>query len=163
MNQARPLLVIARGRRTQGDDALAPLLLDLLRKALDDDESLRLDLLEEQQYQPELALALAGRERVLLLETDLHVSPPFVTETVEPGRDASLASQALTPASLLAVVRELHGRAPPPTTLLRLHAHRFEPGRRPSRAGAEALPSALLWVLGWVDGSRAAGQPPVNG
>lgn len=149
----KPLLVLAWGDRARGDDAMPPLLLDLLRRALDDDEKPRVDLMEEHQLLPELALSLLGRERVLLIEADLSVAPPYALETVQPGRDASLASHTLSPQGLLAVCRELHGKPPPPTTLLRLPARRFEPGRRPSKAAAEGLPSALLWVLGWVDGS----------
>jgi hypothetical protein len=109
--------------------------------------------MEEHQLQPELALNLRGRDRVLLIEADITVAPPYAVEPVEPGSDASLASHTLSPQALLAVYREMHGRPPPPTTLLRLPARRFESGRRPSKAAAEGLPSALLWVLGWVDGS----------
>lgn len=152
----KPLLIIAWGNRSRGDDAVGPLLLDLLRKALDDDQTPLVDLLEEHQLQPELALDLIGRDRVLLIDADVTVTPPFAVETITPGRDASLASHTLSPQALLAVYRELQGRPPPQTTLLRLHARRFELGRRPSRAAAEALPSALLWALGWVDGSVSA-------
>lgn len=149
----KPLLVIAWGNRSRGDDAMGPLLLDLLRRALDDDEAPRVELMEEHRLQPELALSLRGRDRVLLIDADVNVTPPYALEPVEPGRNASLASHTLSPQALLAVYRELHGKPPPPTTLLRLPARRFDSGRRPSKAAAEGLPSALLWVLGWVDGS----------
>ena len=93
----KPLLIIAWGNRSRGDDAVGPLLLDLLRKALDDDQTPLVDLLEEHQLQPELALDLVGRDRVLLIDADVTVTPPFAVEPVEPGRDASLASHTLSP------------------------------------------------------------------
>ncbi|MBK9359889.1 MAG: hydrogenase maturation protease [Rubrivivax sp.] len=148
----KPLLIVAWGNRSRGDDAVGPLFLDALRRALDPEALARVDLLEEHQLHPELALDLVGRERVLLADADPEAPAPYALHAVQPGRDASLSSHALSPAALLAVYRELHGQKPPPVTLLGLHAQSFGLGRPVSAAAEAALPAAVLWALAWIDG-----------
>ncbi len=148
----KPLLIVAWGNRSRGDDAVGPLFLDALRRALDPEALARVDLLEEHQLHPELALDLVGRERVLLADADPEAPAPYALHAVQPGRDASLSSHSLSPAALLAVYRELHGQKPPPVTLLGLHAQSFGLGRPVSAAAEAALPAAVLWALAWIDG-----------
>lgn len=155
----KPLLVIAWGNRSRGDDALGPQFLDALRRALGPEELARVELLEEHQLHPELALDLVGRERVLLADADPDAPAPYALHMVEAGRDASLASHALSPAALLAVYRELHGRQPPPVTLLGLHAQGFGLGRPLSAEAEAALPAAVLWALAWIDGDAPGAWP----
>lgn len=156
----KPLLVIAWGNRSRGDDAVGPLFIDALARALTDEQALRVELIEAHQLTPELALDLLGRERVLLADADSDAPAPYGLATVQPGRDATLASHSLSPPALLAVFREMHARVPPPVTLLRLHAQSFGLGRPLSEAAHTALPAALLWALTWVDGDTAALAPP---
>lgn len=155
----KPLLVIAWGNRSRGDDAVGPLFLDALRRALGAEELARVDLLEEHQMHPEMALDLVGRERVLLADADPQAPSPYALQAVVAGRDASLASHALSPSALLAVYRELHGRHPPPVTLLGLHARNFGLGRPVSAEAEAALPAAVLWALAWIDGDAPGDWP----
>ncbi len=152
----KPLLVIAWGQRTRGDDAAGPLFLDRLRHVLGNDYLDRVDLIEEDQLHAELALQLLDRERVLLVGADPGASPPYALQAVRPGDDASLSSPVLSAPALMAVCEAFHGRPPPPVTLLGLTAQRFAPGRRLSSAAAEALPAAILWALAWIDGDASA-------
>lgn len=151
----KPLLVVAWGNRSRGDDAAGPLFFDTLSRALSPEQAARVDLLEEHQLHPELALDLVGRERVLLVDADHGAPPPFRLSAVHPGPDASLASHQLSPPALLAVFTAFHGQQPPPVTLLGLHAQSFGLGRPLSDATADALPAAVLWALTWVDGDTS--------
>ena len=148
----KPLLVVAWGNRSRGDDAAGPLFLDALRRALGPQVLARVDLLEEHQLQPELALDLVGRQRVLLADADPDAPAPFALHAVQAARDGSLRSHALSPAALLAVYRDLHGQ-PPPVTLLGLHARAFGLGRPLSAEAAAALPAAVQWAQGWIEGT----------
>jgi hydrogenase maturation protease len=150
----KPLLVIAWGNRSRGDDALGPLFIDALRAALSAAQAARVDLLEEHQLQPELALDLVGRQRVLLADADPAAAAPYGVGSVEPQADVSITSHALTPGALLAVYRQLQGRAGatgPAVTLLGLHARDFGLGRPLSAAAAAALPAAVTRALAWID------------
>lgn len=147
----KPLLVLAWGNRSRGDDALGPLLLDALQAALTPAQHARVELLEAHQLQPEHALDLAGRERVLLADADRSASPPFEARTVAPRRDSTLASHALSPEALLAVATRLQRDALPPVTLLALPARAFELGAAPRAEALAALPQALQWSLHWID------------
>lgn len=147
----KPLLVLAWGNRSRGDDALGPLLLDALQAALTPWQAERVDLLEAHQLQPEHALDLMGRSRVLLADADPAAQAPFDLRTVQPLRDRALATHALSPAALLAVAEQLQRGALPPVTLLALHAQAFELGREPGAAAQAALQAALPWTLRWID------------
>ena len=147
----KPLLVLAWGNRSRGDDALGPMLLDALQMALTPAQDERVELLEAHQLHPEHALDLLGRERVLLADADPAATPPFEVREVQPRRDATLASHALSPAALLAVARQLQRGALPPVTLLALHAQAFELGAAPGASAQAALLATLPWALRWVD------------
>jgi hydrogenase maturation protease len=148
----KPLLVLGWGNRSRGDDALAPLLLDALARAMSPAQAARVELLEAHQLSPELALDLAWRECVLLVDADRAAVAPFVVKRLAPERDASPASHTLSPQSLLAVYATLHGREAPPTLLLGLAAQHFGLGEPLSATAADALPAALRWALAWIDG-----------
>ncbi len=148
----KPLLVLGWGNRSRGDDALAPLLLDALASAMSPAQAARVELLEAHQLSPELALDLAGRERVLLVDADPAAAAPFAVHRLAPAHDASLASHTLSPQALLAVHATLHGRLAPTTLLLGLAAQQFGLGEPLSATAADALPAALRWALAWIDG-----------
>jgi hydrogenase maturation protease len=157
----KPLLVIAWGNRSRGDDALGPLFLDALGQAMGAARAARAELLEEHQLHPELALDLAGRERVLLVDADPQATGAFSLAPVAAAADASLRSHALSPPALLAVFRQLYGRPAPPATLLGLRAEAFGLGLPLSPAAACALPAAVQWALGWIDDAATLpGAPP---
>ncbi len=143
-----PLLVLGWGNPSRGDDALGPLFIARLR-ALGLSAG-QVDYLEDFQLQVEHALDLLGRARVLLVDASLSCAAPFEVTALQPARDASLHSHALTPAALLQVYAELHGRPPPPSTLLVIRGERFELGEAPSAAALANLAAALQWARAWV-------------
>jgi hydrogenase maturation protease len=143
-----PLLVFGWGNRSRGDDALGPLCLDRLREL--DLGLVRVDYLEDFQLQVEHALDLVQRERVLLVDASLTCPAPFEVSTVQPARDASLSSHALSPAALLQVYGELRKAPAPACTLLAIRGERFELGEAPSAAALANLAAALQWASAWL-------------
>lgn len=151
-----PLLVIGWGNLARGDDALGPLCLERLAAALPPDRRAAVELLVEHQLAPEHALDLAGRARVLFVDCDAALAQPIAARALQPQRDASAFSHALSPAALLQVYQQLHGAAPPPATLLALRGERFGLGEPPSAAGLAALDAGVAWALAWLAGGATA-------
>ena len=142
-----PPLVFAWGNRSRGDDALGPLLLDRLRAALPEDASVV--FLEDYQLQIEHALDLVGRSRVLFVDASLTCSAPFEAMQLQPQKQASVLTHALSPQALLQVFCDLHGHAPPPSTLLAIRGEVFELGASLSPAAQANLELALGWCQRW--------------
>jgi hydrogenase maturation protease len=162
-----PLLVLGWGNRSRGDDALGPLLVEQLRAALGDDP--RVECLDDYQLQVEMALDLVGRQAVLLVDASLKTEPPFTATALQPARDASYSSHAMSPGALLQAYCDLYGQEPPPCTLLALRGDRFELGEAPGAAALAHLEAALSWALAWaqegVGRERPAGTqcaPPAS-
>jgi hydrogenase maturation protease len=143
-----PLLVFGWGNPSRGDDALGPLCLDRLREL--GLSAARVEYLEDFQLQVEHALDLVQRERVLLVDASLTCAAPFEVSMVQPARDASLGSHALSPAALLQVYGELRQEPPPPCTLLAIRGERFELGQAPSGAALLNLAAAVQWASAWL-------------
>lgn len=152
-----PLLVLAWGNRSRGDDALGPLALDALQAwAQEAGLSEPIDFLEEHQLQVENALDLAGRRAVLFIDASLRADPPFAVREVQPRRDPSFTSHALSPEALLEACRMV-GVEPPLATLLGIRGEQFELGGALGAAASVHLGLALDWARQWLL-SRASAE-----
>lgn len=141
-----PTLVFGWGNASRGDDALGPLFIERLRAlALPG-----VDCLDDYQLQPEHALDLIGRDRVLFVDASLVCAAPFEASALQPQRDASFSSHAMSPAALLQAYVDVHGSLPPPATLLAIRGERFGLGEPMSEAALSNLDAALTWAQGFL-------------
>jgi hydrogenase maturation protease len=153
MAAAAPLLVIGWGNPSRGDDALGPLFVDRLRTALG--EPAGVDWLTDYQLQVEHALDLAGRERVLFVDASMRCAVPFEVSAVQPARDASFSTHAMSPAAALQVLHDIgEGGRAPACWLLAIRGERFDLGDPPGADALAHLEQALQWACGWVRGER---------
>ncbi len=146
-----PLLVLAWGNLSRGDDALGPLCLAALREQLPDALQGQVEFLEDYQLQIEHALDLIGRQRVLFIDASLSCAAPFEVTTLQAAQDASFTTHALSPPALLQVFQDLQGEPPPPCTLLAIRGEAFELGEPPGPAALAHLQSALQWARRWLN------------
>ncbi|MFM2057507.1 MAG: hypothetical protein RLY71_1892 [Pseudomonadota bacterium] len=148
-------LVIGIGNASRGDDGLGPALIAALEAA-----GCPAELMDVYQLQPEHALDLAHRPAVLIVDA-VDVSRPelagpdgVLLARLQPGRDASWSSHALSPAALLQLCIDLHPDAPqttPPVWLLSIAAERFELGDELSDVAQRRLQLALDLAARWCD------------
>jgi hydrogenase maturation protease len=143
-----PLLVFGWGNASRGDDALGPLLVQQLQATLARDAAV--DCMDDYQLQPEHALDLVGRQRVLFVDASRSCGLPFEVCAVQPAPDHSLSSHALSPQALLQVYRQLQGAEPPPCSMLAIRGLGFELGQPLSQAARGHLQAALAWAHRWV-------------
>ena len=146
-----PLLVFGWGNRSRGDDALGPLFVEQLGAVMADAVARgEIELMDDYQLQPEHALDLVGRQRVLFVDASLNCAAPFeVTALQADTAPASVTTHALSPQALLQVYRRLHDARPPACTLLALRGQAFELGEPPGAAALENLRKALDWAQTW--------------
>ncbi len=156
-----PLLVLAWGNPSRGDDALGPLLAErLLDHALTTGLAYRVEVLTDFQLQVEHALDLVGREHVLFVDAALGLAEPFTVRPLQPARGGGIGSHALAPEAVLQVYEDLHGQPPPPATLLAIRASAFELGAVPSVQALKDLEQAVAWVFRWLTGELVTEEVP---
>jgi hydrogenase maturation protease len=148
MTPPPPLLVLGWGNLSRGDDALGPLFVAALRDRLSDHASI--EFLDDYQLQIEHALDLVGRRQVLFVDASLTCATPFEAHTVQPRRDTSYTSHALTPEALLQVFVDSQGSLPPPATLLAIRGEAFGLGEPMSQAAKSHLLAAMTWGVSWA-------------
>ena len=153
-----PLLVFGWGNLSRGDDALGPLCVERLRAVVDDLPGDTVEFLDDYQLQVEHALDLVGRRRVLFVDASLACRAPFEATALQPAQDASFTTHAMSPQAVLQVYGDLHGRPPPPCTLLAIRGERFELGEPPGAAALAHLDAAVQWAQAWL----AAATSPVT-
>jgi hydrogenase maturation protease len=147
-----PLLVVAIGNASRGDDALGPLLAARLRdEGWFDDGGQGAELLEAYQLQVEDALSLLQRRAVLFIDAArAEVERGVTLRPIEPAAAPTAFTHALAPQALLALVPRVSASPPPPAWLLAVQGEAFELGAPLSAAAnvrlAEALPLAREWV-----------------
>ncbi|MDS4069737.1 MAG: hydrogenase maturation protease [Candidatus Competibacter sp.] len=138
------MLILAVGNPSRGDDALGPLFLERLTTAREqrggwDD----VELLADFQLQIEHAVDLESRALVLFVDASVSGPGPFEFARLQPARDASYTSHALSPAAVLHVYQQINHAPPPPAFQLAIRGERFELGE-PLSAVAEVNLAAAL-------------------
>jgi len=156
-NEVPPLLVLAWGNPSRGDDAIGPLLAERLQAQVEAASwTGRVEVLTDFQLQVEHALDLVGRERLLFVDAALDQDQAFTVRALQPARGGGLGSHALAPEAVLQVYQDLHGQAPPPATLLAVRASAFELGTAPGAQALADLDQALVWACRWLCGEPMA-------
>jgi hydrogenase maturation protease len=124
-----PVLIIAIGNESRGDDALAPLVLRELDLWLTwREEREHIELLEDFQLQVEHAMDLLERELVLFIDAGMDTAAPYSFYRTRPGDGRILLSHALAPEAVLATYTQVYKQAPPPAFVLCLRGEQFELG-----------------------------------
>lgn len=140
---AEPVLLFGYGNLSRGDDALGPLLLEYVETHCDVGE---IEVLSDFQLQIEHALDLENRRLVLFVDASVACVNAFDFTVLEPARDKSYTTHAMSPAAVLDVYQSIKKQTPPPCFLLSIKAEKFELGDGLS-ANAEAnLAEACLFA-----------------
>ena len=139
-----PVVILACGNPSRGDDALGPLLLDRLQTWLDEQGlAAGFELIEEFQWQVEHALDLAGRRLALFIDAGERTPAPFVFCQVQATDRALPTTHALSPAALLEVLRRIGSEPTPPAFVLCVAGERFVLGEEMSARAQHHADRAL--------------------
>ena len=138
------LVVFGWGNDARGDDGLGPLLLARVAAAGWPEVA----TVEDFQLQIEHALDLDGADCALFLDAGKGTPAPFAFARVEPRRDVTHTTHALSPEAVLDVYAQIKGSVPPPAFVLCMRGERFELGEGLSEEAAGRLEAAWDFVQG---------------
>jgi hydrogenase maturation protease len=136
--QPAPVLVLAVGNPSRGDDALGPALAARLEGAA----LPGFEVIVEFQLQIENALALGGRERVIFVDAGAGTPAPFELRRAAPAADFLHTSHALSPEAVLATYERVTADVSPETWVLCVRGEAFELGEGLSEAAGRHLEAA---------------------
>lgn len=159
-----PVVILACGNPSRGDDALGPFFLDRLQAWLDSAGLADgFELIGAFQLQVEHALDLSGRRLALFIDAGEQTPAPFVFRQVEAMTSASPGTHALPPEAVLAVLRRI-GDHPPPAFVLCVCGEHFELGEGLSAAARERAEGAFMLLQALCRSTRVeAWQACVTG
>lgn len=143
MTVRAPVLVLAVGNPSRGDDAIGPLLAERLEAAA----LPGVEVIVEFQLQVENALDLEGRERVIFVDAGIDTPAPFELRRVRAVADFLHTSHALSPEAVLATYERIKGRVAAETWVLCVRGEAFELGAAPSTAAITHLAAACAALL----------------
>lgn len=143
-----PILILTCGNPSRGDDALGTALFDLLEAyKRETGELAEVDVLTDFQLQIEHAVDLEDRECIIFADASINCEEPFEMNRLQPLRDDTFTTHAMSPASVLAVYRQVNGHEPPPAYLLEIRAYEFGLGKEISAAARSNLQKAFEHLL----------------
>jgi hydrogenase maturation protease len=125
----RPILLLAIGNESRGDDALGP----FLARRLDDWLATvgmheQVEVIEDFQLQIEHTLDLVERELVLFIDAGQDTPSPFSFYEAKAKRLEGHTTHAVAPETLLGIYPVVHDVAPPPAFILCVPGVAFELG-----------------------------------
>jgi hydrogenase maturation protease len=147
----KPVLLFGYGNLSRGDDALGPLLLEYAETHCDLDA---VEILSDFQLQIEHALDLENRDVVLFVDASVTCVDAYDFTVLEPVRDKSYTTHAMSPAAVLDVYQEIKKQTPPPCFLLSIKGEKFELGEGLSVNAEQHLAQACQFagqLLGNLD------------
>lgn len=143
--QAKPILILAYGNLSRGDDAVAPLLLEQVQN-LPDTLLEKVECLTDFQLQIEHALDLQNRELVLFADAAVANQHPIEFRQLNSAYDNSYTTHAMNPAAVMQVYQDTLKATPPPCFLLTLQGVEFELGAGLSSTAEQTLKQAVVFV-----------------
>jgi len=133
-----PLLVLAVGNPSRGDDALGPTLADRLEA-----EALAgVEVITDFQLQVEHALDLVGRRTVIFIDAGIGTPAPFEWRSVIGDATFLHTSHALSPEAVLETYARVESGPAPDAWVLCVRGESFELGAGLSAAGVVHLEAA---------------------
>lgn len=143
-----PVVILACGNPSRGDDALGPVLLDRLQAWLDA-EGLAdgFELIGDFQLQIEHALDLVGRRLALFVDAGSGTAAPFAFRQTAAASGVSYTTHALLPEAVLAVLPRISDAAPPLAFVLCVRGERFALGEDLSQAAQANADAAFALLL----------------
>ena len=145
---SQPILVFGYGNLSRGDDALAPLLLEQLGDEVD------VEILSDFQLQIEHALDLENKSQVLFIDASVNCQTAFNFSQLQPIKDKSYTTHAMSPAAVLQVYQTITHHSPPPCFLLSIQGVSFELGEDLSSKAIENLSLATTFSRQLLDNSN---------
>jgi hydrogenase maturation protease len=141
-----PLLILAIGNESRGDDALAPL---LVRQLQTEDLGDQVEFIEDFQLQIEHVTDLVDRQAILFVDADMSCAAPFHFSRISAEQDNSYTSHAMTPFALMHTFNQVYRTNPPPCYLLRVRGYGFELGEDLSAEASDNLRQACAMANTW--------------
>lgn len=135
----KPILVFGYGNLSRGDDALGVLMLQHIEARFD---LTNIELLTDFQLQIEHALDLENRELVVFVDASVKSEIAFEFTQLQPIRDLSHTTHAMSPAAILDTYQTIKKQAPPPCFLLAIGADSFELGEELGNKATQNLAKA---------------------
>lgn len=152
-----PVLILAWGNPSRGDDALGPRLIERLAALADPPLGARIELLTDFQLQIEHALDLVDRDLVVFADAASCGPEPFAFGTVDAGPAPTISTHALPPGAVLDVYRRVVGGREPKCRVLGIRGYAFDLGTDLSPGALANLDAALVFLLDWL-GRRLPGS-----
>jgi hydrogenase maturation protease len=139
----KPVLVFGYGNLSRGDDALGPLLLERIN---DTCNLAAIEILTDFQLQVEHALDLDNRKQVLFVDASVSCQSAFDFFQLQPIKDKSYTTHAMSPAAILHVYQTIKKKSPPPCYLLTIQGLSFELGENLSLQAESNLHLAVQFT-----------------
>lgn len=133
-----PVVVFAIGNPSRGDDAIGP----TMATRLEAERLPGVEVIVDFQLQIEHALDLEGRRLAVFVDAAVDLMPPYELRRVQPCRDRSHTSHALSPAAVLETFERCTGQPAPPAWMLAVRGENFELGAGLSAAARENVEAA---------------------
>ncbi len=150
MQSGAPIVVLACGNPSRGDDALGPLLLGRLDAWLAEEGLAgHFELIEDFQFQIEHALDLEGRAAALFIDAGQDTPGPYALQPAVADDTPGHSTHAISPGAVLAVYCRIVGGEPPPASVLCVRGEAYELGEGLSAAATENLEAAWPALQQW--------------
>jgi hydrogenase maturation protease len=142
-----PVLIFTYGNPSRGDDALGPLMFDLLEKYRRETDRLDdIDILTDYQLQIEHAVDLEKRECAVFIDASASCPAPYAFHKLQPQQDDSYTTHAMSPAAVLAVYQQINQQQPPPSYMLTIRGYEFGLGQTMTEQAVVNLQQSFEFV-----------------
>ena len=150
----KPILILAMGNPSRGDDAFGPLLAERLTQWLGRQAEAtqnQIEVICEQQLMVEHVDDLQGRQHILFIDAAATGDPVARLTGVDAlPQPPTIQSHSCPPAQLLALYSHLLNRAPPRSHLLTVAGQGFELGAPLSDTTQHQLEPAWSLLMSWL-------------
>ena len=127
------------GNPSRGDDAIGPILHQIIKQFIDKFSLKQIQLVEDFQLQPEHVCDIDKDAYIIFIDASCQSAPPYQIMRVLGTEKIGYSSHSLSPAALLTLYQQTQHKSSPPAFIVSVRGYAFDLGAPLSKPAEENI------------------------
>lgn len=145
-NSQKALNLFTWGNPSRGDDAIGPILHQIIELFIEQFSLKQIQLIEDFQLQPEHICDISGDACIIFIDASCQGDAPYQITEVHAAENIGYSSHALSPSALLTLYQQTQHKPSPPAFMVSVRGYNFDLGAPLSKQAEENIELVMQFL-----------------